>query len=117
MNKTIDIKKIAGHLLMTEAQAQAFVNVLDDLNKRLQEGNLTGCYIQNKLETTDDYIREWESHWHAEASVEDFWFDEKMNCSNDYDDPSVLDSLDAFLEYWKNNYFEVPGEKTIFIVM
>ena len=117
MNKTIDIKKIAGHLLMTETQAKALVNIFDNLSKQIQEGNISGCYIQNKFETTDDYIREWEDHWHREASIEDFWFDEKTNYSDDYEDPSVLDSLDVFLEYWKNNYFEIPNEKTIFIVM
>lgn len=117
MNEAIDINKIAGHLLMTITQAQALVAIFDDIKKQLQEGNLTGCYIQNKLETADDYIREWEDHWHVEASVEDFWFDEKTNYADDYEDPTVLDSLDAFLGYWKNNYFEVPGEKTIFIVM
>ena len=117
MNKSIDINKIADHLMMTASQAKSLVETFDNLNRQIQEGNLTGGYINNKLETTDDYIREWEDHWHREASVEDFWFDEKNNYADDYEDPSVLENLEAFLDYWKNNYFEVPGETTIFIVM
>ena len=117
MNKTIDINKIAGHLMMTTSQAKALVEIFDNLNKLIQEGNLEVNYIQNKLETTDDYIREWEDHWHREASVEAFWLDEKTNYADDYEDKTVLENLDDFLEYWKNNYFEIPGEKTIFVFM
>lgn len=115
--KRIDIDEIAGSLAMTHHQASEVVRIFDELKARYDEGDLPYCYIRTSLETTEDYITEWEDHWHREASVEDFWFDEKMNYASDYEDSSVLDTLEDFLDYWKNNFFEVLGEKMIFVVM
>ena len=115
--KGIDIERIANELAMTHHQASEMVRIFDELKALIDDGNLPCCYMNSKLETTDDYIYEWEGHWHREASVEDFWFDEKTNYARDYDDHSVLETLEGFLDYWKNHFFEVRGEKMIFVVM
>ena len=113
----IDVNWIAAALDMTYHQASEVVRIFDDLKRRYDEGDLAYCFVNSPLETTNDYITEWEDHWHREESVEAFWEDEKDNYRSDYEDLSVLETLEAFLDHWKNNFYEVRGEKMIFVVM
>lgn len=115
--KSIDLDWIAAALDMTLHQASEVVRIFDELKRQYDEGDLAYCFIRSNLETTNDYITEWEDHWHREESVEAFWEDEKDNYRSDYEDLSVLETLESFLEYWKNNFYEVRGEKMIFVVM
>lgn len=117
MKSNIDVKWIASALDMTLHQASEVVRIFDELKRLYDEGELAYCFIRSNLETTNDYITEWEDHWHREESVEAFWEDEKYNYRSDYEDLSVLETLESFLEYWKNNFYEVRGEKMIFVVM
>ena len=113
----IDVSAIADALCMTHHQASELVRIFDELKKHIDEGNLIDGYIRTPLETTEDYIDEWEDHWYREASIEDFWLDEKMNYRDDYEDESALESLETFREFWRNNIHEVRGESTVFVVM
>ena len=117
MTRNINIDQIADTLVMTHHQASELVRIFDELKVLIDNGELPCGYMRSKLETTEDYIDEWEDHWHREPSVEDFWFEEKMNYADDYEDANALETLENFLEYWKNNFFEVSGEEMIFVVM
>lgn len=96
-----EIKRVAGMLSMTEQMAQEVVDVFADILENEQHGK-RGWKIHLPLEGADDYIREWEDHWHRESSWQDFYDDEKTNWFYEYENPEeIFETIDTFKEYVK----------------
>ena len=96
-----EIKQVANVLCMTGQQAQevadTFVKIFTEEQK-----NKIGWKIGLQLESADDYIREWENHWHREMSWKEYYSYEKENCYYDYDEAEeIFKTIETFKEYVK----------------
>jgi hypothetical protein len=80
-NEEIKIMADALGMSIQEAQetADLFVKIYEE------QGNKSGWKIGTSLNTVDDYINEWEDHWHRESNWQEYYEYEKENCYADYD--------------------------------
>lgn len=94
-----ETKLMANALSMTEQEAHEVANVFADIFTNEQNGK-SGWKIHSLLESVNDYIREWEDHWHREANWQEYYLYEKENCYYDYDGPEeIFKTLDTFKKY------------------
>lgn len=103
-----EIKLMASDLCMTEQMAQEVANVFVDIFTNKQNGK-SGWKIHSLLESVNDYIREWEDHWHRETNWQEYYLYEKENCYYDYDGAEeIFKTLDSFKKY--NQMFDFAYE-------
>ena len=94
-----EIKWMASALSMTEQEAQEVANIFADIFVNKQKGK-RGWQIYSRLENVDDYIKEWEDHWHRESNWEEFYKYEKEDCYYDYDEPeTIFETSETFRTY------------------
>jgi hypothetical protein len=91
-----EINVMADYLCMSVEEAtevaEIFANILET-----EQGGQPGGKIYTPLNNVEDYIREWEDHWHREDNWTEFYGYEMDNCIEAY--PDVLDSIDRFKNY------------------
>ena len=98
---TEEIKQVADALLMTEEEAKEIVNIFADIYEE-EQNYKRGWKIGMPLDSADDYIREWENHWHREMSWQEFYDYEKGCNLYDYDDAEeIFETVETFKEYVK----------------
>lgn len=115
---TEEIKQMADALCMTEQEAKEVAEIFADIYEKEQNGK-HGWKIEMPLESADDYIREWENHWHREMSWQEFYDYEKQYCYYDYDKAEeIFKTVDTFKEYVRMNDFayELKCSSMIIIV-
>jgi hypothetical protein len=93
-----EIKQMADALIMEEEEAREVAEIFADIYENEQNGRV-GWKIGMPLDSADDYIREWENHWHREINWQEFYTYEKENCYDcyDYDDAeAIFKTVDSF---------------------
>lgn len=91
-----EIKMMANCLCMPLDEATEVAELFADILEH-EQGNLRGWRICTPLDNVDDYIREWEDHWHSEVNWTEYYTYEMENYLEDY--PDVFDSIDTFKNY------------------
>lgn len=94
-----EIKKVANELVMSELEAKEVTELFADILEK-EQGGKKGWKIHLQLNCVDEYVREWEDHWHREKSWDEFYAYEKENYFDDYA-YGVFDTVDTFKEYVK----------------
>ena len=112
-----NVKVFADYLCFTEDDAKEITDLFYTLKAENPNNNWKVCL---PLNDTDDYIREWENHWHREAGWEDYYKYEKENCiycygENDEVLNKIFESLETFKEEVKSCSYELKSG-TIIIV-
>jgi hypothetical protein len=98
---TEEIKQMADALCMTEQEAKEVADIFADIYEKEQSGK-RGWKIGMPLDSADDYIREWENHWHREMNWQEFYDYEKECCYYDYDEAeTIFETTETFKEYVK----------------
>ena len=96
---TEEIKQVAGALCMTEAEAKEVAEIFADIYEK-EQGGKSDWKIGKPLESADDYIDEWEGHWHRETNWQEFYEYEKENCYSDYNEAEeIFETVETFKEY------------------
>lgn len=100
---TEEIKQVADALLMTEQEAQQIADIFAEIYEK-EQGGKHGWKIGMPLESADDYIREWENHWHREMNWQEYYNYEKDNYFYDYDTAEeIFKTAETFKDYIKQN--------------
>lgn len=110
-----EVKQFAEYLVFTEQEAQDIVDIFAKIYKEEQQGH-PGWKIFNRLESVDDYIMEYEGHWHREPSIEEHYKEEKENYYDDYENKSVFDSVETFAQFAKGTYYKLAHSDMVIVV-
>jgi len=110
-----EIRQFADCLAFTEDQARDVTDIFVRVYTEEQQG-LPGFKILSKLDTVDDYIYEYEGHWHREENIVAHYNYEKNNCMDCYDDPSVFESVEAFSECSKDTVYKLEHSDMVIVV-
>lgn len=86
-----EILEFADTLAFTQEQAKEITDLFVELSYSWQ--------VQSELNCVEDYIKEWENHWHRETNAKEFYEYEKGNCLFDYADQSVFESVETFMSF------------------
>ena len=96
---TEEIKQFANALSFTESEAK---DITDLFYKLKIENPINHWKVLMPLNDVDEYIREWENHWHREMNWQEFYNYEKECCYYDYDEPeTIFTTIETFKEYVK----------------
>lgn len=96
---TEEIKQVADALIMTEEMAKEVTDIFAYIYEK-EQGGKYGWKIGMPLESADDYIREWENHWHRENNWQEFYEYEKGCCLYDYNEAEkIFKTAETFKEY------------------
>lgn len=103
-----EILQMALCLAMSEQEAQEvadiFVNIYTD------ERDDQRWKVESPLANVDDYIKEWENHWHRESNFEEYYKYEKENCYYDYSEPEeCFSSLESFKKRTTDYHYELSN--------
>lgn len=94
-----EVKQFADALAFTESEAKD----ITDLFYKLKMENPTNHWrVLLPLNDVDEYIREWENHWHRENNFTECFEYEKENEFNEYEYKTakqIFASEEAFREY------------------
>ena len=115
---TEEIKIMSGCLCMTELEAEEVAEIFVKIYTE-EQGNKEGWKIKSPLNNVDDYIDEWEGHWHRELNWEEFYKDEKDNYYNYYDEAEaeeIFKSLETFKTHKQNVVYELKHNGMIIVV-
>lgn len=115
---TEEIKQVADALLMTEQEAKEVTDIFAEIYRKEQSGK-RGWKIGMPLDSADDYIREWENHWHREMSWQEYYNYEKECCYYDYDEAkTIFETVETFKKYVQMHDFayELKCSNMIIIV-
>lgn len=94
---TKEIKEFAECLFFTEAEAKE----VTDLFYKIKSERPDNWRVGKALDTVDEYIDEWEDHWHREESWQEYYDYEKeqyMYCYADTDEEAeaIFKDLETF---------------------
>lgn len=94
-----EIREFANCLGFSKKEAKE----VTDLFYKLKTENSDCWQIGRELNTINEYIDEWEDHWHREANWKEYYKYENENCFDDYDfeigrAEKVFKNLDTFKE-------------------
>lgn len=109
-----EVKVFAETLVFTEEEAQDIVDIFARIYTE-EQGGLPGWKICQTLDSVEEYIREYEGHWHREPSIEEHLREEKLNYYNDYEDKSVFDSVEKFREFTKNLVYKLAHSDMVIV--
>lgn len=117
---TEEIKQMADALCMTEQEAKEVAEIFADIYEK-EQGGKYGWKIEMPLESADDYIREWENHWHREMSWQEYYDYEKNNCYDCYtydDAEKIFKTVETFKNHIQmyNIAYELKHNTMIIIV-
>lgn len=110
-----EVKVFADTLVFSEEEAQDIVDIFARIYTE-EQGGLPGWKICCTLDSVDEYIREYEGHWHREPSIEEHLKEEKLNYYDAYEDKSVFDSVEKFKEFTKNSVYKLAHSDMVIVV-
>lgn len=104
-----EIKQVADALMMTEQDAQEVADIFVKILAEEQDGKY-GWKIQMPLNDADEYIREWENHWHRESNWQEYYDYERNNSFYDYDmAEKVFKTLESFKDCVTKHSYELSS--------
>lgn len=110
-----EIKQMADALLMTEKDAQEVADIFAEIHEK-EQGGKYGWKIGMPLDSADDYIREWENHWHRESNWQEYYDYERNNFFCDYEmAEKVFKSVESFKNYVANSSYELSSGLIIIV--
>lgn len=110
-----EIKQMADALMMTEKDAQEVADIFVKILAEEQSGQY-GWKVGMPLNDADEYIREWENHWHRESNWQEYYDYERNNFFYDYDmAEKVFATVESFKDYVAECSYEL-GSGLIVIV-
>lgn len=105
---TKEIRRMAKFLAMTEQEAKEVAEIFADIYEK-EQGGKSGWRINLPLNDVEDYIEEWENHWHRETNWQEYYSYEKECCFSDYNEAwEVFQTIENFKEY--NKTFNIAYE-------
>ena len=107
---TREIKHFADYLGFTESEATE----VTDLFFEIKSVNPDSWKVCESLDDVDEYIKEWEGHWHREANWQEYYKDEKANwlyCYADTDEEAeeIFKTIDTFKSAVANHSYELSN--------
>ena len=117
---TEEIKQFAEALCFSQSEAQDITDLFYNLKIQYPLGHLK---IILPLNNVDEYIREWENHWHRESDIEECFKCEKDEYDYAYKPElanEIFSSIEAFKEYAMKGdtqfVYQLPNNKMVAIV-
>lgn len=111
-----EIMQFADVLSFTESEAK---DISDLFYKIKMENPINHWKVVLPLNDVNDYIREWENHWHRENNLEECFEYERENNYYDYTE-EILSSIESFEEYAMDPetqfVYQLPNNKMIVVV-
>lgn len=122
--KKLDIEEIiifADALSFTESEAKDVTDLLYNLK---MENPINHWRVMMPLDDVDDYIREWENHWHREINFTECFEYEKYEEYHEYDSETAKEIFvneEAFREYAMGDketqfVYQLPNNDMVAIV-
>ena len=113
-----EIIQFANILSFTESEAEDITDLFYNLKKENQVNNWRVIF---QLNNVDEYIKEWENHWHRENNLKECFEYEKDNNFYDYGNASVIfSSIESFKEYAMDNeiqfVYQLPNNDMVVVV-
>lgn len=96
---TEEIKLFADALCFTESEAKG---VTDPFYNLKMENPINNWRVSKSLDNVDEYIDEWENHWHRETNIKECFDCEKDEYYDAYDTEfakEIFTSIEAFKKY------------------
>lgn len=117
---TEEIKQFAHALCFTESEAK---NVTDLFYNLKAENPKANWRVSNALDSVDEYIDEYEGHWHRETNIEECFELEKDGYYYAYDPElakEIFTSIEAFKKYameGKTQFvYQLPDSDMVIVV-
>lgn len=118
---TEEIKQFANALMFTESEARDITDLFYNLK---MENPVNHWRIMLPLNDVDEYIREWENHWHRESNFTECYKYEKENefCEYEYETAKqIFSSEEAFKEYAMGDkemqfVYQLPNNDMVIVV-
>jgi hypothetical protein len=106
---TEEIKQFADALCMTEQEAK---EVTDLFYKLKMENPINNWKVSMPLNDVDEYIREWENHWHRELNWNEYYDYEKENymycyADTDAEAEKIFESIETFKNCVSSHSYEL----------
>ncbi len=96
---TDEIKQFANALSFTESEAKDITDLF--YNLKMQDP-IINWRILSPLDNVDEYIKEWENHWHREINIEEcfkYERDEQYYSYNPLVAKEIFTSIEAFKKH------------------
>lgn len=116
----MEIKQFADALFFSQSEAQDITDLFYNLKK---DNPINHWRVMLPLDNVDEYIREWENHWHREANIEECFKYEKDAYFYAYDPEfaqRIFENIESFNEYsmkGKTQFvYQLPNNKMVAVV-
>lgn len=117
---TEEIKQFANVLGFTESEAKDITDLFYNLKV---ENPINHWRVLMPLNDVDEYIREWENHWHRENNFTECYEYEKENEFDEYEYETakhIFSSEEAFKEYAMDKetqfVYQLPNNDMVVVV-
>jgi hypothetical protein len=117
---TEEIKQFADALLFTESEARDITDLFYNLK---MENPINNWRVLLPLNDVDEYIREWENHWHRENNFTECFEYEKENEFDEYEYETakqIFASEGAFRKYAMEKetqfVYQLPNNDMVVVV-
>jgi hypothetical protein len=116
----MEIKQFADALFFSQSEAQDITDLFYNLKKA---NPINHWRVMLPLNNVDEYIREWENHWHRESDIEECFKYEKDAYFYAYDPEfaqKIFENIESFKEYsmkGKTQFvYQLPNNKMVAVV-
>ena len=116
----LEIKQFADALCFSQSEAQDITDLFYNLKKA---NPINHWRVRLPLDNVDEYIREWENHWHREANIEECFKCEKNGEYYAYDPElaqTIFESIETFKEFAMKGdtqfVYQLPNNKMVAVV-
>lgn len=116
-----EVKQFAGALDFTESEAKDITDLFYNLKMKNQTNHWR---VLMPLNDVDEYIREWENHWHRENNLKECFEYEKENEYFEYDievATNIFEDIKLFKEYVMGDektqfVYQLPNNDMVIVV-
>ena len=116
-----EVKQFADALIFTESQAKDIADLFYNLKV---ENPVNHWRVLLPLNDVDEYIREWENHWHRERNFKECFEWEKDNEYFEYDvdvATEIFEDIEVFREYAMGDketqfVYQLPNNDMVVVV-
>jgi hypothetical protein len=116
-----EIRQFADALIFTESEAKDITDLFYNLK---MENPVNHWRVMMPLNDVDEYIREWENHWHRESNFTECFKYEKEAEYYEYDNEvaeQIFVSEGAFMEYAMGDketqfIYQLPNNDMVVVV-
>lgn len=116
-----EIKQFADALGFTESESKDITDLFYNLKK---ENPVNNWRVLMPLNDVDEYIREWENHWHRESNLKECFEYEKENEYSEYDIEvamNIFEDIEVFKDYVMGDkktqfVYQLPNNDMVIVV-